>query len=180
LRDEARHEGRVFPRKGTAAYKAFERQALDLLVYHEELRQAAAGLGIRVPDAEIERLLRGRSSGNREADQQPVEQDEEEDASGGPYAEETFRSELLYRRVYGQVTGSVAVTDAELASFYEQHPTVADRIQGESVSAERTRVRANLLDQKRNRAMAAWVTATRRHFAPRVVLASQFKRSEGG
>jgi len=47
FRKEAEAEGRSFPKQGTDAYRVQRNELLGLLVYREELRQAAKRLGVR-------------------------------------------------------------------------------------------------------------------------------------
>jgi parvulin-like peptidyl-prolyl isomerase len=53
--EEAVNEGRDFPKRGTAAYRQLEREALGILVARTQIAVAAQRLGIRVSDAEVRR-----------------------------------------------------------------------------------------------------------------------------
>jgi hypothetical protein len=109
--DEARIEGRGVLKPGTPEYRELERQAIGLLVYHEELRQAAAALGIRVSAAEIDARLGPTSSGGDGEDVSGLL------VGGAParraFVEESIRGELLYRKIYDRVTMNVAVDDTK-------------------------------------------------------------------
>jgi hypothetical protein len=109
--DEARVEGRDVVKPGTPAYTQLERQGIDLLVYHEELRQSAAALGIHVTDADIQKRLGP-----------PAAAGEGEEVSGllvggaparRAFVEESVRGELLYRKIYDSVTKDVAHDDTK-------------------------------------------------------------------
>ena len=56
-REEARHERRDFPERGSEVYRELQRQALELLVYRTQVETAARRLGIAVTDAEARRSL---------------------------------------------------------------------------------------------------------------------------
>ena len=105
---EARAEGRPFPKKGTDAYQVQRNQLLGLLVYREELRQAAKRFGITVSEDEISRRLAG--AGKQDAEQ-----------SGDSYAHDTIEAQLFYERLYRKLTARVkAKTPEELSAKRNQ------------------------------------------------------------
>jgi hypothetical protein len=162
--EEARHEGRVFPDRGTQAYEQAEHEALDLVIYHEELAKKAAQLGITVSDEEVEGLIGGK------ADEEPGEGEaasKEEEEEGGAFAEESLRAALLYTRIYERVTAGVRVSPAEVSAYYGPRARTY-RARGLSPEAARKEIARDLLTSKRTAAMAKWVARMRRDFAPQV------------
>ncbi len=155
-RDEAKNEGNAFPARGTPAYQAFRRQALGLLVYHEELAQQAVALGIEVPAADLAAPGVEGESGSGEAD----------GGQDAVFVRQSVRGAALYRKIYDQVTRSASVSDAEVRQYYQGH---LDRYRalGVRFSAARQQIRLNLLDTKRNAAMARWIARMKRDYAVR-------------
>lgn len=154
--EESMHEGRVFPEHGTPAYAAAQRQALELLIYHEELAKKAEQLGITVTDEEIEARL-----------EQGGEEDEEEDEEGGAFAKESLRGALLYQRLYRRVTSQIRVTPAEVAAYYRRRAALY-RGRELSLAEARAEIVSDLLTTRRTAAMSAWIARMRREFAPKV------------
>jgi len=158
-RDEARREGRSFPKDATRAYAAMGRQALDLLVYHEELRQKAAQLGVVVSDGEIEARL---GADEEQADGEGA--GEEDDA----FVRESIRGALLYQRIFDRVTAGVRVTERDIAAYYRTH---ASALSGRGLSLRKAgpEIARDLRATRRNAVMARWVARMRREFTGKVV-----------
>ena len=92
--EEARREGRPFPKKGSPGFDALRNRLLALLVYRAELELEAKRLGVRVSDFEVARRLELGSPG-------------EEGETGDEFVRETVRSQLLYERIFREVTRDV-------------------------------------------------------------------------
>ncbi len=163
---EAKREGKNFPPKGSAEYKLLRRQALDLIVYHEELEQSASSLGITVTEQQLEaggRDLRERHAGGTQRD--PGEE---------IFWRESFRGQFLYRRIFQRVTRGIRVSDREIRADYRAHADLY-RLQGRSFAQARRSIKANLVATKRNAAMARWVSRMRLEFGPKIKYAAQFR-----
>jgi hypothetical protein len=157
-RTEARREGKHFPAKGTAAYGALRRQALDLLVFNEELAQKAAKLGITVTAADFTQPTSTRRL--------ELPGSEPETDLYSAFVVETRREAILYRKVYGRMTRDLTLTRAELSAYLRTHPRSG---------VSREQVRRNLLDTKRNARMAAWIAELRRDFKGKVEYGPAFQ-----
>ena len=92
--EEARREGRPFPKKGSEGFDALRNRLLGLLVYRAELALEAKRLGVRVSDFEVARRLELGSPG-------------EEGETGDEFVRETVRSQLLYERIFRKVTRGI-------------------------------------------------------------------------
>jgi hypothetical protein len=151
-RDEARREGKDFPAEGTQAFQVVRRQALDLLVYHEELAQRAHDLGVTPAASELE---------------PPADGDSEEGGSqDDAFSRESVRGAVLYRKIYNRVTRNVSVSATEIRTYRSRYPGVP-----------RGQARRNLLDTKRNALMARWVAQMKRDYADKVRYGSDYKIS---
>jgi hypothetical protein len=165
VRGEMKREGKPVPGRGSDDYKTLQAQALDLLIYHEELDQAAGALGISVSEKEI--TARIPASGEAEV-------------GGGSgandlaYLKESIRGSLLYRRIYARVTRDVRVNPEEVRAYFRAHSRNYFR-QGESFRSARAAIAADLRDTKRNAAMGRWVEQTRRDFASKIAFSSAFQ-----
>jgi hypothetical protein len=164
-RAEAAREGNPVPERGSEDYKALEKQAVALLVYHEELEQAGTPLGVHVTDAELTRRAKARSS---------AESDSGSD-QGADFAfrKEGIRGALLYRRIYARITGEIRVTPLEVRTYFDDHVSLY-RAQGRSFESARGSIESDLRATKGNAAMAKWVARMKQSFAPKVRYASGF------
>jgi hypothetical protein len=118
LRADRRRKGEIeeFPEAGSRGYRSMRSSVLALLVFRQELEQAAARLGVRVRDEEVEQRLEagGGAPG------------EEEGGSLGraarSFARESLRAQLLYDGIYARVTRGTdpAARRAAMARFIER------------------------------------------------------------
>jgi hypothetical protein len=162
---EAQREGKHFPPKGSDEYKLLQRQALDLIVYHEELEQSAGSLGITVTEQQLEAGGRGL----RESEAGGVANDPGEET----FWRESFRGQLLYRRIFQRLTRGIRASDREIRADYRARADLY-RLQGRSFAQARRSIKANLISTKRNAAMARWVARMRRTFESKITYAAQF------
>jgi hypothetical protein len=100
FKNEADAEGRSFPRPDTPAYRAVERQSLQLLVYRSELEQSADKLGVPVTEAQVQARLQVAG---------------EEAAEGGAFVRETIRAQIAYEHIYSKVTSAAPLAQRERA-----------------------------------------------------------------
>jgi hypothetical protein len=155
-RDEARNEGKDFPAEGTPLQQQLRRQALGLLVYHEELAQRATELGVELPAADL-----APSAGVE------VATGSDPDAGDRVFVRQSVRGAQLYRRIYDRVTRDVSVSAGEVDRYLRRHP--------EQRGIPRAQIRRNLLDTKRNALMARWLARMKRDYATRVEYGPDFK-----
>jgi hypothetical protein len=164
-RDEARNEGKDFPREGTAAHQALRRQALSLLVYHEELAQRAQALGLEVPEADVAA---------------PIEVDvgvggfDSDAGADRVFIRQSVRGAALYRSIYTRVTGDVGVSAAEVRAYYKGRPEQYGDL-GVSLAQARAQIRRNLVDTKRNALMARWIRDMNGYYAGKVEYGPEFR-----
>jgi SurA N-terminal domain len=114
--EEFQREGREFPEEGTSEHRALEKTVLGLLVFRSQLEQAAAKLGVRVDEEEVEERL----SRSEEASE------EGEGEEGEAYFENAMRTQLLREKVAAKLGGIDALDDwltearREIAVEYEE------------------------------------------------------------
>jgi len=163
---EAAREGKDFPAMGSGEYKFLQRQALDLIVYHEELDQSASALGITVTEQQLE--AGGRRL--RESDAGGVSRDPGDET----FWRESFRGQFLYGRIFQRVTRGIQVSDREIRADYRAHSDLY-RLQHRSFAQARRSIKANLILTKRNATMARWVASMRKRFEAKIKYAKQFR-----
>jgi hypothetical protein len=156
FREEAKREGKSFPDEDSPEFEGTRKQVVGLLVYRAQIEEGARRLGVRVPDAAVER--RAEQAGEGEGEE------EESDEEGRDYVRGTIRAQLAYVAAYRKVTERVVVGDPEIARFYERNRS---RFGGRPLSEVRETLAAELLQVKRSRAMDRWVNRTRRELRPR-------------
>jgi replicative superfamily II helicase len=95
--EEAKREGKPFPKEGSRGFDDAEDRLLALLVYRAQLADQAESLGLKVDNDVVEKRL--ESGGNAE---------EGEDEEGKAFARESVRAQLLYEAIYRKVTAKVS------------------------------------------------------------------------
>lgn len=101
FRQEAKNEGTPFPDESSARFRVVRNRLLGVLVYRAELAQAAQRLGIQVTSIQVLRRMNGNS----------------EERSTDEFEYDTVKAQLLYERIYAEVTrGVTAGTTPELAA----------------------------------------------------------------
>jgi hypothetical protein len=105
FRTVAKAEGQAFPAAGTGAFRQLRNRLLGLLVYREELRQAAERLGVKVDRDELARRLAASKGG------------ESESTAGDTFAHDSVVAQLLYEGIFRKVTRNAhGPTTAEAAA----------------------------------------------------------------
>jgi hypothetical protein len=126
-------EGREIAPAGSPGEQQLRASSLALLVYRARLEQGAAELGITVTLDEVQARLGGANTGG--------------EAEGGTGALEALRAQLLYERIFEQVTHAIVVTPADVAAH--RRPGVDDKT-----------ILRELLSERRQAAMRGWLAPT--------------------
>jgi hypothetical protein len=104
FREEARREGRDFPREDTRAFRQARQRLLGLLVYRLRLREGAAAEGITLRDDQVrQRLQASAAIGGGDPDATALD----------PFALESVRAQLLLEAVYRQLADPIRQADPE-------------------------------------------------------------------
>jgi hypothetical protein len=140
--EEFAREGREFPERDSPAYENLEHVALRLLVFREQLEQAADDFGVELSEEEVER----RVERAREA-----EGETEEEEEGADFFEGAVRTQMIREAVARRLFPGVTVSEAEVRA--------AARTRGRPAHAA---FRRELLQERRNAALARWVRDARR------------------
>jgi hypothetical protein len=119
-----------------------------------KLEVAAARLGIRVSDDEVERHLPSRTSG-ADADAEPGASTKAE----GAFVRSTVRAQLLTQKVFVRVTREVTVPPSTVRAYYRAHRGIYGRAPFRRLA---TSIRTQLISARRNATMARWLAEARR------------------
>jgi hypothetical protein len=103
--DEAKREGKPFPKEGSPGFDDAEDRLLALLVYRAELADQAETMGLKVDDDVVEKRLEAGGSA-----------EEGEDKEGKAFARESVRAQLLYEAIYRKVTAKVSGNSPQAAA----------------------------------------------------------------
>ncbi len=112
---------RAFPKAGTTEYQALQTQAVAFLVQRTEYDQRASDLKLTVTDKElqdrIDQVKKQYFAGSQ------AKLDQQLKLQG--YTTESFqadiRAQLLSQKIYDEVTKGAAVTDAQIAKYYNDN-----------------------------------------------------------
>jgi hypothetical protein len=144
--EEFAREGREFPEKGSASYERLERTALGLLVFREQLEQAAEDSRIELPEPEVERRVEAARAAEGES--------EEEEEGGADFFEGAVRTQMIREAVARRLFANMSVSDAEVRAAARERNRPANNA-----------LRRELLQERRNAALAKWVADARRKVA---------------
>jgi parvulin-like peptidyl-prolyl isomerase len=112
---------REFPAAGTPEYQQLKRQAMEILTQRVQFEQKAGDLGIEVTDKQVDARLQQLKvqffSGNDKLYREQLKRGGLTEAE----VKKDIRSQLVSEAIYNRVTENVAVTDAEIATYYRQH-----------------------------------------------------------
>jgi replicative superfamily II helicase len=111
--EEAKREGKPFPKEGSPGFDDAQDRLLALLVYRAELADQAESIGLKLDDEVVERRLEAGGS-----------TEEGEDAEGKAFARESVRAQLYYEAIYRKVTAKESGSSPEAAA---KRNTVAER-----------------------------------------------------
>src|SRR4051812_47773039 len=96
LRREGKQEGKEVPADDTKAFVQLRNRLLGLLVYREELKQAAERLGVEVSRDELAQRLKAVPGAETEGD-----------PNGDTFARDTVEVQLLVEGIFSKVTRGV-------------------------------------------------------------------------
>jgi hypothetical protein len=142
--EEFAREGREFPERDSASYEQLERTALGLLVFQEQLEQAAEDFGVELSEDEVERRVERARKAEGEAEG-------EKEGEGEGFFEGAVRTQMIREAVALRLFPRVTLSDAEFraaAVDRKRRPTAA--------------FRREVLQERRNAVLARWVADARR------------------
>jgi hypothetical protein len=146
--EEADREGKPFPASGTGAYKRVEKIALGLLIDQASIQAAAAKLGVRVTEAQVNARLSDASS----------EGEEGGDEAAAAFGRASARSQLITEAVSRKLTAGITVHTAEVRAYYRSHRTLYRKTPFGRVAPA---IHSQLLSARKNRVLADWIAKVR-------------------
>jgi hypothetical protein len=103
--EEAKREGKPFPKEGSPEFEHARARLLALLVYRAELADQAESLGLKVGKDDVEKRLDAGGSAEKA-----------DDKAGKAFAFESMRAQLLYEAIYRKVTAKVSGNSPQAAA----------------------------------------------------------------
>jgi parvulin-like peptidyl-prolyl isomerase len=113
---------REFPVAGTAEFEAIKNQAVQLLVQRIQYEQEAERLGIAVTDADVEQRLEELKQQVFGGDDAAYQKSLEEQGYTEEMVLADVRATVIAERLYEVITKDIAVTDADIQAYYDEHP----------------------------------------------------------
>jgi SurA-like protein len=102
--EEAKREGKPFPKEGSPGFDDAQDRLLALLVYRAELADQADSMGLKLDGDVVEKRLEAGGT------------EEGEDKEGKAFARESVRAQLFYETIYRKVTAAVSGNSPEAAA----------------------------------------------------------------
>jgi hypothetical protein len=155
LSREYSREGREFPERGTPGYETLQAQLLSELVEQARLEEKARQLDVEIDDDEVQRRVEAAKAN------EPQEAGQEEE---GRFLEHLVRGQLVYEALFEHVAQDVKVSEAQVRALYEKNKELYG---GRTLDEMRPSLRQQLLAEKRNAAMTAFVARLERELPVR-------------
>jgi peptidyl-prolyl cis-trans isomerase C len=115
-------QGRKFPKQGTQEYATIKSQAITLLVQQAEREEKADDLGIDISDKQVDdRLAQIKKQYFGGSDKKYKAQLTSQGLSDAQVRGDV-RAQLISEALFDKVTKDVKVSDADVHSYYKQHP----------------------------------------------------------
>jgi hypothetical protein len=150
--EEGDREGRPFPDKGSKEYERVQKIALGLLIDRAAIEGAAADLRVHVTEKQVGARLGNAGSGENEGGDIRVKAE-------AAFARGTARTQLLEEAVSRKLTAGLTVSAAAVRAYYRAHRGIYGSTPFAQLQAS---IRDQLLAQRRNAVLAAWLAKVRR------------------
>ena len=126
-------QGRPFPKAGSAEFVTLRNQALDLLVTQCEYRQEAEELDVSVSEKEVDDRLAQIKKQYFQGSEKRYRAQLKAQGLTDEQVHSDIESQLLSEKIFKRVTEDVKVTDAEIHSYYVQHPQLYSQPQSRDI-----------------------------------------------
>jgi parvulin-like peptidyl-prolyl isomerase len=113
----------AFPKAGTTAYKSLQDQAMQYLVQQDELQQKAKDLGITVTDKDVDARLKQIKTQYFSGSDATYKKQLKAQGLTEAQLKQDLRAQILSEKLYSKVTGSLKVSDAAIAQYYNANKT---------------------------------------------------------
>jgi SurA N-terminal domain len=147
----ADREGKPFPAKGSGGYKRVEKISLALLIDQAAIRAAAAKLGVRVSEAQVDASVGAPTGESEEGGDIRIEAE-------AAFARATARTQLVTEAVSRKLTAGVTVPAADVRAYYLRHRALYGSTPYARVAPT---IRSELLSARKNAVLARWLANVR-------------------
>jgi parvulin-like peptidyl-prolyl isomerase len=114
-------QSREYPKVGTQEYLAYQQQFVAFLVQKAQFDQAAKELGVKITDADIEKVRKDLVKERFSGDEEKLAAEVKKQGLSDEAFLETLRVSVLSTKLFDAVTKDVKVTDSDALSYYTQN-----------------------------------------------------------
>jgi parvulin-like peptidyl-prolyl isomerase len=171
-RAEYAEQGNAFPRPGSAAYKVLQDQSLKSLIQSSELDQSAAGMKLKITQAQVDAEVRDLLKRSFDNDSDKLKAELASRGLTQADLRKRARQLVVEDAIRAKLTRSVSVSSVEVRDYYAAHRA---RYAGEDVQTRR--VRSILVA---SRSLATRLSARLRAGAGFTQLAASYSRAWHG
>jgi parvulin-like peptidyl-prolyl isomerase len=111
----------AFPKPGTPQYKSLQDQLVQYLVQLDELKQKAAGLGIKITSQDVDTKLKQLRAQYSLVSDKKYKAALKAQGVTEPQLKQQLYSTILSDRIFKKVTANVKVSDSDVKKYYDQH-----------------------------------------------------------
>jgi len=124
---------RAFPKAGSAEYAALQTQAITFLVQRAEFAQEADKMGIKVTDKQVEDRLNQIKKQYFKSDPKAYLKQLASQGLTDSQVRDDLRAQLISEAIFAKVSGSVKVTDKQIADYYAKNKSQYSQPQSRDV-----------------------------------------------
>jgi len=115
-------QGRTFPKQGTQEYATLRSQAVTLLVQQAEREEKAKDLGVDVSDKQVDERLSQIKKQYFGGDEKKYKAQLKQQGLSDEQVRRDVRGQLISEAIFDKVTKDVKVSDADVHTYYTEHP----------------------------------------------------------
>src|SRR3954447_18539816 len=126
-------QNRPFPKAGTQDFQTLKNQAVTLLVQQAEREEKAKDLGIEISDKQIDARLKQIKKQYFQGSETKYQTQLKKQGLTDDQVRRDIKAQLVSEAVFKKVTKNVKVTDADVHTYYTQHPQLYAQPQSRQV-----------------------------------------------
>jgi parvulin-like peptidyl-prolyl isomerase len=116
-----KNQKREFPAAGSQEFQTLRNQAVQFLVQREQFEQEASDMDVDVTDKQIDARLEQIQKQYFGGDKKKYEKQLKEQGLSEKQVRNDIRAQIIYEKIFEQVTKDVKVTDADIATYYKKN-----------------------------------------------------------
>lgn len=115
------NQKREFPKAGSQEFQTLKNQAVQFLIQREQFEQEAAALDVEITDKQVDARLEQIQKQYFGGDKKKYDKQLKEQGLSDKQVRNDIRAQIVSEKIFEEVTGKVAVTDKQVADYYNKN-----------------------------------------------------------